>query len=58
VKDSTSNNDDTLSSLDEAIREFHSLKDNLQWVSGQNWPARMAESTEEAVEELLPVAAG
>lgn len=39
---------ETLRSLDEAIGEFHRIKDNVQWVSAGEWPTK----TEDAVEEV------
>ena len=44
---------ETLRSLDEAIGEFHRIKDNVQWVSAGEWPAQRAETLEQVKEEEL-----
>ena len=39
---------ETLRSLDEAIEEFHRIKENVQWVSSAEWPTTTADTVEQA----------
>jgi hypothetical protein len=38
---------ETLRSLDEAIGEFHRIKENVQWVSTGEWPTKTADAVEQ-----------
>ena len=42
---------ETVRSLDEAIKEFHRIKENVQWVSSGEWPTKTADTVEQAETE-------
>ena len=46
---------ETVKSLDEAIGEFHRIKENVRWVSSGEWPTGEAEGAEPAAKETLPL---